>query len=157
MRQTKRIRSALTWPGYRGKNVSTTTMKNAGSGRSIEASRRLVLGLTLPIVLLVVWQLIGQSPGMAGVVPTPVQVAYAWKDWIFADAGMGLNPYLGTWGSNVQYSSMRVAQGFALAVVLGVPLGLIIGWSRLVAQMVDPMVQGLRPIPITAWLPFSIA
>nr|WP_253206762.1 ABC transporter permease [Verticiella sp. GG226] len=70
---------------------------------------------------------------------------------------MGLNPYLGTWTSNVQYSTMRVIQGFALAVALGVPLGLAIGWSRTIALMLDPMVQGLRPIPITAWLPFSIA
>lgn len=157
MKQTKPIRSTLARPGYKGKNVSASTMKKTGTGRSLEASRRFVLGVTLPIVLLIIWQLVGQSPGMAGVVPTPVQVAYAWKDWIFADAGMGLNPYLGTWGSNVQYSTMRVAQGFALAVVLGVPLGLIIGWSRLAAQMLDPMVQGMRPIPITAWLPFSIA
>ena len=37
------------------------------------------------------------------------------------------------------------------------PLGLLIGWSRLAAQMFDPMIQSLRPIPITAWLPFSIA
>lgn len=94
---------------------------------------------------------------MAGVVPTPVQVGYAWWDWIFGSPGMGLNPYLGTWGSNVQYSATRVVQGFALAVVLGVPLGLAIGWSRIAALMLDPMVQGLRPIPITAWLPFSIA
>jgi NitT/TauT family transport system permease protein len=40
---------------------------------------------------------------------------------------------------------------------MGVPLGLMIGWSRLAAQLIDPMIQGLRPIPITAWLPFSIA
>ena len=70
---------------------------------------------------------------------------------------MGLNPYLGTWLANVQYSAMRVAQGFVLAMAIGIPLGLMIGWSRLAATLVDPMVQMLRPIPITAWLPFSIA
>ena len=52
---------------------------------------------------------------------------------------------------------MRVSQGFALAAVIGVPMGLLIGWSRPFSQLVDPMVQSLRPIPITAWLPFSIA
>ncbi len=120
-------------------------------------TRRLFLGLALPIAIMVVWQLIGQRPGMAGIVPTPIEVSRAWWDWIFADRGMGMNPYLGTWWSNVQYSTMRVVQGFALAAVFGVPLGLAIGWSRLAAQMLDPLVQGLRPIPITAWLPFSIA
>jgi NitT/TauT family transport system permease protein len=36
-------------------------------------------------------------------------------------------------------------------------MGLLIGWSRLFSQLFDPMIQSLRPIPITAWLPFSIA
>lgn len=138
-------------------NVSALIVEKSAPSRSSIVSIRLGLGLVLPITILVLWQLVGQSPGMAGVVPTPVQVAYAWWDWIFAEPSMGLNPYLGTWATNVQYSGMRVAQGFALAVVLGVPLGLAIGWSRTAALMLDPMVQGLRPIPITAWLPFSIA
>jgi NitT/TauT family transport system permease protein len=59
--------------------------------------------------------------------------------------------------ANVLYSSRRVLQGFALAATLGIPLGLLIGWNRLVAQVVDATVQLLRPVPITAWLPFSIA
>jgi NitT/TauT family transport system permease protein len=44
-----------------------------------------------------------------------------------------------------------------LAALIGVPMGLLIGWSRLFSQLFDPMIQSLRPIPITAWLPFSIA
>lgn len=126
----------------------------APAGRAL---RRLGLGLAVPVLILVVWQLVGQSAAMAGVVPTPVQVARAWYAWIFGDPGMGLNPYQGTWVSNVQYSTMRVAQGFALAMATGIPLGLAIGWSRLTSQLLDPLIQGLRPIPITAWLPFSIA
>ena len=70
---------------------------------------------------------------------------------------MGLNPYSGTWVSNVLFSTQRVAQGFAVAIVVGIPLGILIGWNRLAAGAIDPTVQVLRPIPITAWLPFSIA
>lgn len=137
-------------------NLSTPRTKRFTTGTTTTAGR-LCLGLALPVVIMVVWQLVGQRPGMAGIIPTPVGVARAWWDWIFADPGMGLNPYLGTWWSNVQYSTWRVLQGFTLAVMLGVPLGLAIGWNRIAAQMLDPMVQGMRPIPITAWLPFSIA
>ena len=118
---------------------------------------RFVLGLVVPLVVLVLWQTLGSRPGMAGILPTPLKVLDGWHDWIFGQAGMGLNPYQGTWVSNLHYSSLRVLQGFAMAVVLGVPLGLLIGWSRIVSQMIDPMIQSLRPIPITAWLPFSIA
>ena len=68
-----------------------------------------------------------------------------------------VNPYSGTWLSNLWFSLERVAEGYLLAIVLGVPLGVLIGWSRIASQMVDPSIQWLRPIPITAWLPFSIA
>jgi len=57
----------------------------------------------------------------------------------------------------VLYSARRVLQGFLLAAALGIPLGILIGWNRLVARVVDPSIQLLRPVPITAWLPFSIA
>ena len=116
-----------------------------------------LLGLVVPATVLVVWQVLGSQPGMAGILPTPSQVIDGWRDWIFGQAGLGLNPYKGTWVSNLHYSSIRVLEGFLMAVLLGVPLGLLIGWSRIISQMLDPMIQSLRPIPITAWLPFSIA
>ena len=117
----------------------------------------LIQGLLVPAAVLVFWQFAASQPDMAGIVPTPLAVIAGWNDWVFGSAGMGLNPYSGTWLANVQNSSLRVVQGFALAVLLGVPLGLLIGWSRLASQLFDPMIQCLRPIPITAWLPFSIA
>lgn len=119
--------------------------------------KQFTIGIIVPIAVLVFWQIVGSRQDMAGIVPTPLTVLQGWQGWIFGASGMGLNPYSGTWVSNVQYSSMRVLQGFTLAAVIGIPLGLMIGWSRLVAQLFDPLVQSLRPIPITAWLPFSIA
>jgi len=115
------------------------------------------VGLVVPVLVLIVWQVVGSRESMAGIVPTPIAVIQGWKDWIFGAAGMGLNPYKGTWLSNVQNSGLRVVQGFMLAAALGIPLGLMIGWSRRVSQLFDPLIQCLRPIPITAWLPFSIA
>lgn len=154
MKQAK----VMTNPPFKAssRDAKVSMKKSMSAGASTRAGR-LLLGLALPVAILIIWQLIGQRPGMAGIVPTPVDVGRAWWAWIFADPGMGLNPYLGTWWSNVQYSTWRVLQGFGLAVLLGVPLGLAIGWNRVAAQMMDPLVQGMRPIPITAWLPFSIA
>ena len=119
--------------------------------------KQLMLGLVIPTVVVVLWQVMGSMPDMAGILPTPLKVLEGWHSWIFAKPGLGLNPYLGTWLANVEYSSMRVVQGFTLAALVGVPLGLLIGWSKFISQMFDPMIQSLRPIPITAWLPFSIA
>lgn len=119
--------------------------------------RQAINGLIVPVAVIIVWQIAGSMPNMAGILPTPLAVLQGWHEWIFGQAGMGLNPYKGTWLSNVHYSAMRVVQGFLLAALIGVPLGLLIGWSKLIAQIMDPFIQSLRPIPITAWLPFSIA
>ena len=137
--------------------ISAPATARQDGRRFNDAVKRTALALLVPVLVLICWQVVGQSAQFSGAVPTPGRVASAWYDWIFADAGMGLNPYLGTWASNVQYSTLRVIQGFSLAMLIGIPLGLAIGWSRLASLTLDPMVQGLRPIPITAWLPFSIA
>jgi len=114
--------------------------------------------LLLPIVILIVWELSGRLGLIApGLLPPPSRVAVGWWAWAFGPVGLGLNPYSGTWGGNVTFSSLRVFEGFGVAIVVGVPLGILIGWSRLAARLVDPTVQALRPVPITAWLPFSIA
>ncbi|GGX31384.1 binding-protein-dependent transport system inner membrane protein [Pigmentiphaga litoralis] len=137
--------------------LKPTTVPSGAWAGSSRALGRFALGACVPVLILVLWQLVGQSSAMSGVVPVPMQVGRAWYDWMFGNPGMGLNPYLGTWFGNVQYSTMRVAQGFILAMALGIPIGLAIGWSRITSLMLDPLVQGMRPIPITAWLPFSIA
>lgn len=121
------------------------------------SAKPLAMGLIVPVLVLLLWQVAGNRPDMAGIVPTPLAVLQGWHTWMFGTPGMGLNPYQGTWLANVQNSSLRVLQGFGLAALLGIPLGLLIGWSRVVAQLLDPVIQSLRPVPITAWLPFSIA
>jgi NitT/TauT family transport system permease protein len=117
-----------------------------------------VLAIVLPISVIALWQWAGTGGSLfGGVLPTPDRVWDAWYKWAFGQPGLGLNPYSGTWFSNVVFSTQRVAQGFAVAIVVGIPLGILIGWNRLASGVFDPTVQVLRPIPITAWLPFSIA
>jgi len=119
---------------------------------------QLGLGLALPFALVVIWEALGRGGVVPqGILPAPSLVGQAWWDWAFADPGMGLNPYLGTWGETVLFSARRVFTGFACAIGIGVPMGIMIGWNGLVAGAVDPLIQSLRPIPITAWLPFAIA
>jgi NitT/TauT family transport system permease protein len=119
---------------------------------------RVLLGVLVPVLVIGAWQAAGQNGSLAGgVLPTPDRVWQAWTVWAFGPEGMGLNPYSGTWLANALFSTERVAKGFALAILVGVPLGIAIGWWRLAAEIMDPTIQVLRPIPITAWLPFSIA
>ncbi len=52
-------------------------------------------------------------------------------------------------------SLSRYAAGYALAVVLGIPTGLIIGWYRRLEVAFDPFIQVFRPISPTAWTPLA--
>jgi len=120
--------------------------------------RRAPWFLLPPLGFLVLWHVaVMQHWVTEGLIPSPAQVAQSWYRWIFGTPTRSLSPYSGTWVANVLYSSRRVFQGFLLAAAVGIPLGLFIGWNRLVARVVDPSIQLLRPVPITAWLPFSIA
>jgi NitT/TauT family transport system permease protein len=121
-------------------------------------SRRGPWFVLLPLALLLLWHVAVTRQWIApGIIPAPAQVADSWYTWIFGAQGKSLSPYSGTWLANVVYSSRRVVEGFLIAAVVGIPLGLFIGWNRLISNVVDPSIQLLRPVPITAWLPFSIA
>lgn len=50
----------------------------------------------------------------------------------------------------------RVGYGFALAQLLGIPIGLLLGTRRLFHEIVYPVIELLRPIPPLAWVPLSI-
>ena len=114
--------------------------------------------VVLPLALLALWHFAVQQRWVTeGIIPAPGQVLDSWHTWIFGSAKMALSPYSGTWVDNVLYSTRRVLQGFGLAALVAIPLGLVIGWNRLAARLVDPSIQLLRPVPITAWLPFAIA
>ena len=120
--------------------------------------RQIGLAIVLPVAVVVLWQIAGTNGSLlGGVLPTPDRIWTAWKVWAFGTAGLGLNPYSGTWFANLVFSAERVGKGFAAAILVGVPVGLAIGWNRIASGTVDPTIQLLRPIPITAWLPFSIA
>ncbi|KQM11904.1 hypothetical protein AOA80_06015 [Methanomassiliicoccales archaeon RumEn M1] len=58
--------------------------------------------------------------------------------------------------SNIGASLGRFVVGFALAVGLAVPIGLIIGYSSLVEAFSKPILEILRPVPPIAWVPFLL-
>ncbi|ETR77250.1 ABC transporter permease [Afipia sp. P52-10] len=58
--------------------------------------------------------------------------------------------------TNIINSVRRILAGFAIAILIGVPLGLVIGRYRHVRSFFMPVVEILRPIPAIAWVPMSI-
>ncbi len=53
-------------------------------------------------------------------------------------------------------SLRRVSVGFGTAALIGIPLGLVLGWYPAANQVVNPVMQILRPISPIAWIPIAI-
>lgn len=57
---------------------------------------------------------------------------------------------------HLQASLSVVLTGYAAAVLVGVPLGILMAWVRPAALLLEPLVGLLRPIPPPAWIPLAI-
>jgi nitrate/nitrite transport system permease protein len=54
------------------------------------------------------------------------------------------------------YSLVLVAKGYSIAILLGTPLGFLLGMSKLFTKGFDPLIQILRPVSPLAWLPLGL-
>ena len=57
---------------------------------------------------------------------------------------------------HIAKSLQRILAGFAIATLIGVPLGLVVGRYARAAAFVMPSIEALRPIPAIAWVPMAI-
>lgn len=101
----------------------------------------------IPVLLLLVWHGITTSGRVKPILlPSPESVLWALVETLNSGE---LVRHLGT-------SLVRVLEGFALAAFLGIGLGMALGLSPLLSQMIEGIIQLLRPIPPIAWLPLAI-
>ncbi|MGA0534105.1 ABC transporter permease [Hansschlegelia sp. KR7-227] len=86
-------------------------------------------------------------------IPGPVTIL---SDWLSADPKQGTSIYTPEYYQHIWVSCRRIAIAFFLATLLGVPLGLLMGWSKTIKDYTFPVLETLRPIPIMAWVPLAI-
>ncbi|WP_026433747.1 nitrate ABC transporter permease [Paracidovorax oryzae] len=104
-------------------------------------------------LLLVVWTIVSTTTG--GSIPNP---ADTWKQAveIFSDPFYRNGPNDQGVGWNVLASLERVAVGFGLAAVVGIPAGFVIGRFTFLSRMFNPLISLLRPVSPLAWLPIGL-
>jgi nitrate/nitrite transport system permease protein len=125
----------------------------------LAAGTSAVLARVIPPViviamLLAVWELLCRKAGAT--LPPPSRVFRDTKELIFDpffDRG-GIDKGL-FW--HLSASLQRVAIGYAMAAVVGVALGTLVGQSMWAMRGLDPVFQVLRTVPPLAWLPLSLA
>jgi NitT/TauT family transport system permease protein len=62
----------------------------------------------------------------------------------------------GTILSDLSISLLHFAIGLGMALLIGIPLGILMGWYRHAESWFDPVIEIVRPIPPLAWIPFAI-
>ena len=95
--------------------------------------------------LVVVWQLLALAIANPLKLPSFLQVAEAllrqWETILWVDLPVSL---------------IHFAIGMTAGLLLALPIGMAMGWSRIADRIFDPIVELIRPIPPLAWIPFAI-
>jgi NitT/TauT family transport system permease protein len=109
--------------------------------------KRIILPLITLFFILTVWELVARFSGWSNnVFPGPIAVLTSTQELIAN----------GKLLKNTVASLFRVSMGFSLAVLLGVPLGVLVGRIESVKLLINPAVQFLRPISPLAWIPLAM-
>ena len=135
--------------------MSVTTaplpVARASSGRQFPSGP--ALRFAVPLFLLFLWW-VGTAAHPNGLIPSPSEVGVAL--WDLAFGGIYDDAFSRMLLPDLIASASRVYGAFILAAALALPLGMLIGRLRLVRELLEPTLQVLRPVPVTAWLPLSM-
>ena len=119
----------------------------------VGAAKSFGLAMIVPGLLLLLWQ-VATTQRWTRLIPTPYVTAEYMVDFVVG--GIYDDAFSATAHIHLLASMSRVYGGFALAALAALPLGLMIGRSPLARATLDPFLQLMRPIPVTAWLPLSM-
>jgi NitT/TauT family transport system permease protein len=124
----------------------------------------LLRGLALPLALLLIWQAIAVQGWInPQALPSPLAVGAKWLEYLAPPQPR--DPVAQSWlawslsGELLQDAAgslTRVGLGFAVGLLLALPLGLAMGTSARLRTFTNPLVQILRPIPPIAYIPLAI-
>ena len=120
-------------------------------------SRSFVSHVVLPCLgiaaVVVLWTIVSQT--LAPDLPSPVKTWSESRRYVlepfFKDGEMNQGI-----GRLAFYSLIRVGKGYLLVLLVGTPIGFLLGLSRGFHQSFDPIIQFLRPISPLAWLPLGL-
>jgi ABC-type nitrate/sulfonate/bicarbonate transport system permease component len=106
----------------------------------------------IPLLLILIWQGLSSIQVIPSYkLPSPIEIVLGFKDILIVGVPPGHLLH-----NHMLYSLYRVALGYAIAALLAIPLGLLMGWSPGFLRMIRPLFELVRPIPPLAWIPIAI-
>lgn len=115
-----------------------------------------VLLRTLPIVGVVLFFLIWEFAVRSGSVPRVLLAAPTEVFQTFIHKLNNATPDGATMLTHVWTSVQEAFLGYTLALIVGIPLGLCMGWFKVAEGLFRPIFELIRPIPPIAWIPLTV-
>jgi NitT/TauT family transport system permease protein len=131
--------------------MSLSGTQNRTQRTVTEGAGRVLWPILAPGLFLLFWWVVTRD-NPSGLIPPPMEVGRALWDLAFGND----DAFSGTLLTHLSASASRVYGGFALAALAALPLGMLIGRVAAVRAALEPTLQLLRPVPVTAWLPLAM-
>lgn len=110
--------------------------------------KKIIISLILPVSVIVIWAILTTFTGLipSYFLPSPSEVFESFESLLMN----------GQLFSDTSLTLMRVVLGLAVSALIGIPLGILMGWSKTFKDLSSLLMGILRPIPPIAWIPFAI-
>lgn len=105
-----------------------------------------VYRLILVLLIIGIWQVGAVRIGSSLLLPMPLDVFEGFITCV-------TDPEI---VKNLLITLQRVLKGFSYAMLFGLPLGLLMGFSNTFEKVFSPLVDSVRQVPIMAWVPLTI-
>jgi ABC-type nitrate/sulfonate/bicarbonate transport system permease component len=133
--------------------ISMRRSARTSRGGQILGLPEYVIKLVTLVILIVVWELLSRA-GLLSPLKFPRPSALMATLWDLMTEGYprGITVWV-----HIKATVIRILQGYALAAVIGIPMGLVIGRSRFLQQAANPVVTFARSVAVISLLPLAIA
>jgi NitT/TauT family transport system permease protein len=129
-----------------GSTIPDTGNAKLSLGDIFDKNRGTFYTLIVLVILMIIWNFAANKIQNTLLLPyfseTAIEFFTAWVDPVIM--------------SNLGLTLKRVFAGFLYAFIIGVPLGLLMGYSATAMQSLAPLMNSIRQVPIMAWVPLSI-
>ncbi len=112
--------------------------------------------IILPVLTVMVFIAVWELAGAAGLVPSTYLPRPSLLVKTFLEKLTNPNPEGATLVQNVVSSLKTSFSGFFAALIVGIPLGLLMGYFEGIDRFMKPVFEMIRPIPPIAWIPLTI-
>ncbi len=134
--------------------MQTTKLQNHSLALR-SANKSIILNFAGVLCLVICWFLLSECFKIPYFekLPGPLE---SLKEWTSPHPTYGLSLFTQDYYFHILISVYRVLTAFFLASMLGIPIGLFMGWNRRFKDYTFPLMETFRPIPTLAWVPLAI-